>query len=430
LNKTGVDQSPQAGYDKAMWDKVTFDKIVERIEALEPEMVEMQRRLVALPAISPKSGGEGEKARVDYLKGVLGSWGLEVDEFRVPDSLAPCGYRPSLVVQKPGELKGPNLWVMTHLDVVPAGPRELWDSDPFCARVENGKIYGRGVEDNQQEMVASIYALKALIDLGLKPRLPVGLMLVADEETGSLFGVEPLLREHRLCSSEDLVVVPDAGNEEGTLLEIAEKSILWMKFTTVGQQAHGSTPHQGNNAHRAGAHLLIKLDRLLHERFNARDELFSPPYSTMEPTKKEANVPNVNTIPGEDVFYFDCRMLPVYPLDEVLKVVREVVAAVEQEFGVKIKVDIEQAAPAAPPTPADAPVVQLLAQAVRTVYRVEPFVKGIGGGTVAAFFRRCGIPAVVWGKNAGQAHKPNEYCIIANMVGNAKVYAYLYGVEV
>ncbi len=413
-----------------MWDKETFDKIVQRIEALEPAMVEMQRRLVALPAISPKSGGEGEKARVEYLKGVLAGWGLEVKEFRAPDPLAPCGYRPSLVVRQKGEGKGPTLWVMTHLDVVPAGPMELWESDPFCARVENGKIYGRGVEDNQQEMVASIFALKALLDLGLAPRLPVGLMLVADEETGSAFGVDWLLKNHQLCRKEDLVVVPDAGNEAGTLLEIAEKSILWMKFTTIGQQAHGSTPHHGNNAHRAGAQLLIKLDRVLHERFNARDELFTPPYSTMEPTKKEANVPNVNTIPGEDIFYFDCRILPVYALEELLQVVQEVVATVEQEFGVKIKVDIEQAAPAAPPTPADAPVVQRLAKAVRAVYGVEPFVKGIGGGTVAAFFRRQGIPAVVWGKNAGQAHKPNEFCVIANMVGNAKIYAYLYGEEV
>lgn len=413
-----------------MWEQTIFEKICQRIEELEPEMVEMQRQLVALPAVSPKSGGEGEKARVEYLKEVLGGWGVAIEEFRAPDPQAPCGYRPNLIVRISGRNKEPRRWVMTHLDVVPPGARELWDSDPFVARVENGKVYGRGVEDNQQEMVASIFALKALLDLGLSPWSPVGLMLVADEETGSEFGVDWLLKNYQLCRAQDLVVVPDAGNDAGTLLEIAEKSILWMKLKTIGQQAHGSTPHHGNNAHRAGAHLLLRLDRVLHERFPARDELFTPPDSTIEPTKKEVNVPNVNTIPGEDIFYFDCRMLPVYQLEEVLEVVREVVATVEQEFGVQVQVEIAQAAPAAPPTSADAPVVRLLSRAVQEVYRVEPFVKGIGGGTVAAFFRRRGIPAVVWGKNAGQAHKPNEYCVIANMVGNAKVYAYFYGQEV
>lgn len=413
-----------------MWDEPTFDKLVRRIEQLTPEMIKMQCRLVELPAISPKSGGEGEKRRADYLKEVLTGWGLQVEEFRAPDPMAAAGYRPNLVVRKAGEAKRPTLWVMTHLDVVPAGPRELWRSDPFVARVEEGRIYGRGVEDNQQEMVASIFALKALCDLGILPRLPVGLMLVADEETGSEFGVDYLLKNHSLVAPEDLVVVPDAGNEDGTLLEVAEKSILWLKFTTTGQQAHGSTPHHGKNAHRAGAHLLVRLDRVLHERFGDRDELFTPPFSTMEPTRKEANVPNVNTIPGEDIFYFDCRLLPRHPLERVLETAREVAREVEAEFGVKVRVEIEQAAPAAPPTPADAPVVRMLSRAVMAVYGKQPQVRGIGGGTVAAFFRRRAIPAVVWGRNAGQAHRPNEFCLISNMVGNAKVYAHLYGQEV
>ncbi len=411
----------------SMWEKAIFEKITQEIEQLEPEMIEMQSRLCALPAISPKSGGEGEKARADYLRGVLQSWGLSVEELRAPDRLAPCGYRPNLIVRLSGKRSGPTIWIMTHLDVVPPGPRALWHSDPFTARVENGKIYGRGVEDNQQEMVASIFAVRALLNLGLQPELPVGLMLVADEETGSEFGVDYLLKNHQLCRADDLVVVPDAGNEEGTLLEIAEKSILWLKFTTYGQQAHGSTPHHGNNAHRAGAQMLVRLDTVLHEHFSARDELFTPPVSTIEPTKKEANVPNINTIPGEDVFYFDMRLLPCYQLEEVLNLVKRVAGEIETEFRVKVRIDIEQQAPAAPITPADAPVVRLLADAVRAVYGREPVPGGIGGGTVAAFFRRQGIPAVVWGKNAGQAHKPDEFCLIANMVGNAKVYAHLFG---
>ncbi len=413
-----------------MWSEEIFQKICWEIEKLEPAMIEMQCRLCALPAISPKSGGEGEKAKADYLKQTLTNWKLEVEELRAPDPSAPCGYRPNLIVRLPGKKAKPVIWVMTHLDVVPPGPRELWQSDPFVARIEERKIYGRGVEDNQQEMVASIFALKALMNLELMPELPVALMLVADEETGSEFGVDWLLKNYSLCDPSDLIIVPDAGNEEGTLLEIAEKSILWLKFTTYGKQAHGSTPHHGNNAHRAGANLLVRLDKILHETFSIRDPLFTPPYSTIEPTKKEPNVPNINTIPGEDTFYFDMRILPRYEINAVLSKVQEITSEIENEFQVQIKVDVEQRADAAPPTPADAPVVQMLGKAIRAVYHKEPFTKGIGGGTVAAFFRRRGIPVVVWGKNAGQAHKPNEFCLIDNMVGNAKVYAHLFGQSV
>lgn len=410
-----------------MWNEADFKRIREQINRLEPQMVETQSRLVALPAISPVSGGEGEKAKVEYLAGLLRSWGLEVAEYRAPDRRAPAGYRPSLTARLRGRNPRPALWLMTHVDVVPSGPRDLWQSDPFVARVENGRIYGRGTEDNQQEMVASCYAVKALLDLQLVPQTDVVLMLVADEENGSDYGVAWLLENHDLCRPEDLVVVPDAGNESGTLLEVAEKSIAWVKLTTIGRQAHGSTPHHGNNAHRASAHLLLRLDRQLHERYSAEDKLFTPPVSTIEPTKKEENVPNINTIPAEDVFYFDCRMLPQYQLTDLMEDIKRLAAAVAAEFKVEIKAEPVQMAQAAPPTSPDAPVVRMLASAVRAVYGGEPFTRGIGGGTVAALFRRRGIPAVVWGRNEGQAHKPNEFSIIANMVGNAAVYAHLMG---
>ena len=410
-----------------MWDGSDFARIKEQIRRLEPEMIEMQRRLVALPAISPVSGGDGEKAKVEYLAGLLRPWGLEVTEYRAPDERVLCGYRPSLTARVKGRTQRPVLWLMTHVDVVPSGPKDLWQSDPFQARVENGRIYGRGTEDNQQEMVASCYAVKALLDLKMVPQTDVVLMLVADEENGSDYGVGWLLENHDLCRAEDIVVVPDAGNEAGTLLEVAEKSIAWVKFTTLGRQAHGSTPHHGNNAHRAGANLLLRLDQQLHERYNGEDGLFSPPVSTIEPTKKEENVPNINTVPAKDVFYFDCRMLPQYELTGLMEDMKRIAAGVAAEFKVEISVEPVQMAQAAPPTSPDAPVVRMLATAVRDVYGAEPFTRGIGGGTVAALFRRRGIPAVVWGRNEGQAHKPNEFSVIANMVGNAAVYAHLMG---
>lgn len=410
-----------------MWDNDTFERISRSIDELEPEMVELQKSLVPLVALSPGSGGEGEKAKADFLKSMLESWGLEVTEYRAPDKDAKCGYRPSLVARLKGEKAEPCLWIMTHLDVVPAGSRELWDTEPFEAVVKDGRIYGRGVEDNQQEMVASIFAVKAMLDLGLKPKTDVCLMLVADEETGSKFGADWLLKNHELCKPGDLVVVPDAGNPEGTMLEVAEKSILWARFKVRGGQAHASAPGDGNNAFRAGSTMVVAVDKVLHERFPAKDELYSPPESTFEPTKKEANVPNVNTIPGEDVFWFDCRVMPEYPLDDVLAAMKETAEQVAKQFGVTVELTTGQTVQAPEPTSPDAPVVRMLARAVKDVLGNEARPAGIGGGTVASFFRRRGIPTVVWGRATGVAHQPNESCIIAHMTGSAKVYCHVFG---
>jgi succinyl-diaminopimelate desuccinylase len=50
---------------------------------------------------------------------------------------------------------------------------------------------------------------------------------------------------------------------------------------------------------------------------------------------------------------------------------------------------------------------------------------GIGGGTVAAVFRRAGLPAAVWSTIDDVCHQPNEYCVIDYMVNDAKVFAHV-----
>jgi len=104
---------------------------------------------------------------------------------------------------------------------------------------------------------------------------------------------------------------------------VAEKNLLWLKIITQGKQCHGSRPDQGANAHVAGAELAVRLNDELPLRFSRRDALFEPDYSTFQPTKTENNVPNVNTIPGDDVFYMDMRILPCYPLKDVIPVIEK-----------------------------------------------------------------------------------------------------------
>jgi len=219
--------------------------------------------------------------------------------------------------------------------------------------------------------------------------------------------------------------VPDAGVPSGTEIEVAEKAILWLKFTVTGKETHGSTPHKGINAHKAGARLVVALEEL-YRIFDATDPVFDPPMSTFEPTKKEANVLNVNTIPGEDVFYYDCRVLPCYELGRVEAEVERIVASVSKECGVKVRVEAVQRAEAAPATPVDASVVRLLKDAIRKVYDVEGVAVGVGGGTVAAHIRRKGHHVAVWSRLDETLHGPNEYCYLPYLLGDAKVMAHVF----
>ncbi|TDA25733.1 MAG: diaminopimelate aminotransferase, partial [Archaeoglobi archaeon] len=270
--------------------------MLRALEGMKDEMVKLLCRLVEAKAISPDFGGEGEAEKADILMEYLEDFDY-VERFDAKDDRAREGIRPNIVAKVKGVLDR-TIWIVTHLDVVPEGDVRLWRTPPFKAVVENGKIYGRGSEDNGQSIVSSLFAGIAILNSGIKPKYNLGLAFVSDEESGSEYGIKHLLRQ-RVFSKGDFFIVPDVGSPEGELIEIAEKSILWLKFEVFGTQSHASRPIM--NASRRAMKFILDLDEKLHTKFSAKDELFDPPYSTFEPTKREKNVDNVNTIPGLDV---------------------------------------------------------------------------------------------------------------------------------
>lgn len=401
-----------------------FKLLSDRLGSYRQDIIDWQRELVRRNAVGPDAGGPGEGEKAAYLAALLKGWGLKVENYLAPDERVTGGARPNLVAVLPGRRRE-KVWVLSHLDVVPPGEEALWDSDPYALRVEGDHLFGRGTEDNHHGIVMSLLVVRAFLDHGLVPERTIALALVADEETGSHKGLGYLVQHHpHLFAPEDFIIVPDAGSPDGTMIEVAEKSILWLKLTVDGRQGHASRPHLSRNTMRAAAHMIVAFEALRQE-FPLENSLFQPPESTFEPTKKEANVPNINTIPGRDVFYLDCRVLPDYDVNRVMERVQAMGEEVARRFEVGLKVEPVQALQAAPATSPEAPVVQALSRAIKEVYHREARPQGIGGGTVAAFFRQQGLPAAVWMTVNDTAHQPNEYCDISILVNDARVLAHV-----
>lgn len=400
-------------------------QVFQTIDNMQNEAIKLMSDLISLNTVGPKNGGPGEQAKADYLVEYLKQNGItQITNYPAADPNAEKGERPNLIIKIPGKDDSKTLWIMAHTDVVPPGDLTKWGSDPFKAEVKDGKIFGRGSEDNLQGLVSAVIMVRALMESNIQPAVNIGLVFVADEETGSDFGLGHVLKNHaELFNLNDLIVIPDAGESDSSMIEVAEKSIVWFKFKTFGKQVHASTPDRGINAFKAAIFLAHELDSL-YKIYDHSDPVFDPPISTFEPTRKEANVPNVNTIPGEDVFYLDCRILPEYDIKQVTNTVKEIVKKIEKKFSVKIEISTEQDEQAAPATPTDAQIVKMLSKAIKTVYGIEAKPQGIGGGTVAAIFRRKGFKAAVWSTIDDLAHQPNEYCKIKNLLGDAKVFAH------
>jgi succinyl-diaminopimelate desuccinylase len=208
-----------------------YEKIAKRIDGFRDEMINLQIKLCSLPAISPASGGEGEVKKAEFLLDFLRQSGFhDIEVIKAPDLDAPAGYRPNILAVLKGDSSARTAWIMTHMDVVPPGDLAQWDGVPFKA----------WVEDNQQDLVASLFAVKAFQAEKIRPSCNIGIALVADEETGSRKGIEYVLRNTVAFRRHDLIVVPDAGNKDGTMIEVAEKGILWLRFKTIGKQTHAS----------------------------------------------------------------------------------------------------------------------------------------------------------------------------------------------
>ncbi len=401
-----------------------MDEVFDEIDDMEEDMKDSLMEMIQVPAIGPENDGDGEIEKAKFIEDMIEDIGFDsIERHDAEDERVPSGIRPNIVATREGKTDK-NLVIITHMDIVPEGDLDEWETDPFDPVFQDGKIYGRGAEDNGQALISSIFAVKALNEAGKKPEYNIKVMIVSDEETGSEYGADYLLREG-IIKDEDLVLVPDHSEEEGKKIEIVEKAGLWVKIEVHGEQGHAAMPNRAVNANRVMARYQNLLDEELHHEFSQEDELFSPPVSTFEPTKRLSNVPNVNSIPGKEVQYFDCRILPSIELEEVKKVFARAVDQIEDEYDVEIDVEFVRESEAPDRTPEDSEIVVNLKDAVESVTGFDVEVAGIGGGTVAKGFREKDIPTAVWCSNKSLAHQPNEFAVLDYIVRDSKVFAKL-----
>ncbi|MBR2255361.1 MAG: M20 family metallo-hydrolase [Candidatus Methanomethylophilaceae archaeon] len=397
----------------------SLDSVLESIERSYDDIVSHMIGMIRIPAIAPVNGGLGESEKADYLATKLTGFD-SVERVDVPDELDPSVMRSNILAKKNGKKPG-TVWVVSHIDVVPTGDESFWDTPPFDPVLKDGKIYGRGTEDNGQSVISSLFAAYQF-PKGELEGMSLGLAFVADEETTSKMGIQYLL--DRGCFSEDdIILVPDWGSPNGSMIEISEKSLIWLKFKIHGKTAHGSTPDEGINAYRVSTALLTDLLETFPKEFPDRDEVFMPSVSTFEPTKRIATVENINTIPGYDEFCMDIRVLPHYSVDDVLKVARMVADRHSERTNAKIEVEEVQRHVSGRMSSVETCGFAALSDAVTFVTGSRPKAVGVGGGTCANFFREKGMDAYVWQSGGGTLHAPNEYVPVENIILDSKVFA-------
>ncbi len=155
----------------------TLAQIQQFLDSQEKGIIELETLLTSHPALAPESDGTGEIEKAAALETWLKEQGIvNIQHFDAPDARVPSKIRPNMVATIPGKRQDSPVWIMSHLDVVPEGERSLWESDPWKVIAKNGKLYGRGVEDNQQGLVSSVFAALAFLKLGVVPERTIKLL--------------------------------------------------------------------------------------------------------------------------------------------------------------------------------------------------------------------------------------------------------------
>ena len=397
----------------------SLDTVLKEVESSEKEMIDTMIGMISIPALAPVNGGQGESLKADYLMSRTDGFD-SVQRVDVPDLKDPCVMRSNIVARKNGKKKG-TLWFVSHMDVVPTGDPALWDNSPFEPVLKDGKLYGRGTEDDGQSVISTMFAARPYLSEEFQG-MSLGVAWVADEETNSLCGIQYLLK-NGFFSEDDVIVVPDFCSKDGSRVDVAEKHIIWLKFCIEGKTAHASTPHLGVNAYKVSTLLLMDLMESFDNRFGDSNDMFLPKSSTFEPTKRIATVENVNTIPGYDEFCMDIRLNPEYDPDLVLKMAEEMAEVYSKSTGAKITVEILQMARSGAPSSIESDGYKALSESIEEVLGKAPEAVGIAGGTCSNFFRLKGLNAYAWQTGDGTLHAPNEYMKVENLMNDTKVFA-------
>ena len=146
------------------------------INDLFPAYQEDLSRLIAHDSVLDESGvepfGDGIQAALEEMLVIAEELGFET-------KIDPKGYYGYAEIGEGEDLFG----VLGHIDVVPVGDLENWDSDPFKLTEKDGRLYGRGTSDDKGPMLASMYALKALLDAGYELNQRVRFIVGTDEES-------------------------------------------------------------------------------------------------------------------------------------------------------------------------------------------------------------------------------------------------------
>jgi succinyl-diaminopimelate desuccinylase len=192
-----------------------------------------------------------------------------------------------------------------HTDVVPAGPREAWQSDPFVPEMRDGLLFGRGAADMKSSLAAFVVACERLVATHPDHPGSLALLLTSDEEGRATDGTVKVVEALRARGERiDYCIVgePSSATTFGDTIKNGRRGSLNGRLTVRGVQGHVAYPHLARNPVHE---LAPALAELAAARWDEGDEHFPP--TTFQVSNLHSGTGAHNVIPGEAQVAFNFR---------------------------------------------------------------------------------------------------------------------------
>ena len=395
-------------------------KIIDKVDASRDHAIKFLRDMVAIPSVT------GDEAAIQkHMSGYLMNVGLDVDmwetdweELKKHPGYRPVdrGYegRPNIVATLKGTGGGRSLLLNGHTDVIPVGNGEGWSDNPWSAKIENGRIYGRGSCDMKSGVASHVLAVQYLKELGLTPKGDVMINIVIDEEVSGHGTLDTVIRGYKA----------DAGIS-------GETSDLGVQPACIGKPAGIQQRYMGISAIELGNKIVKAVQELEDHRVATVTHPLYPSAIDSLPciigSFQAGNYPSafpasavlkgsIGTVPGED--------------HEGVKqsLVKKIAEVAAQDPWMKdhppvvrfVGYDAE-----ASEIPVDHPIVDIVSKTYTEVTGKQPIVSGRQGAADTRFLNKyADTPTVIFGPGSTAImHANDEYVSIDDYLAAIKVMA-------
>ena len=278
--------------------------------------LDLTKELISKPSVTPNDMG-----CQDLISQRLKTLGFEVEQINfgeVSNLWATIGEGNKMLV------------LLGHTDVVPTGPIEQWDSDPFTATQREGLLYGRGVADMKGSVAAFITACEEIYTQKIPIKEKLGIMLTSDEEGPARDGIKKViaeLTERKIFIDWCLVGEPTSEETLGDSIKIGRRGAIGASITILGTQGHIAYPDKADNPIHNSIEAIKEISTL-----RWKDKTGKFPDSVLQISNINSGTGAENVIPGDINFKLNVRYSPSISAKEIEIAVEKILSSYDLQY--------------------------------------------------------------------------------------------------